>query len=56
MAKVIQIIEDNGITGVRYGTVEIPETPTTIKQAQKQFEKIQSAKTHKVRSERTKKK
>ena len=26
MAKVIGIIEDNSITGVKYGTVEIPDT------------------------------
>lgn len=31
MVKVIKIIEDNGITGVRYGTVEVPQTPVENK-------------------------
>lgn len=30
MVKVIGIVEDNAITGVRYGTIDIPETPTAI--------------------------
>lgn len=56
MAKVITVIEDNSITGVRYGTVDVPETPTNIKCAQKQFAKISAQKTRKIRSERTKQK
>ena len=36
MAKVVTIIEDNSITGVRYGTVEVPETPVDIKRAYQQ--------------------
>ena len=27
MTKIIGIIEDNGITGVKYGVVEFPDTP-----------------------------
>ena len=30
MVKVIGIVEDNAITGVRYGTIDMPETPTVI--------------------------
>lgn len=30
MVKVIGIVEDNAITGVRYGTIDMPETPTAI--------------------------
>lgn len=39
MAKVIQIVENNHITGVVYGTVEIPEiqNQTSHKRAQKNF-------------------
>lgn len=56
MVKVIKIIEDNSITGIRYGTVEVPETPTQINRAQQAFKKAQSIKATKMRSERTKKK
>ena len=56
MAKVIGIIEDNAITGVKYGTVEVPQTPIEIKRAHEQFKKVRSARTAKVRGERTKKK
>ena len=56
MVKVIQVVEDNSITGVRYGTVEVPETPIEIKRAHEQFKKVRSARTAKVRGERTKKK
>lgn len=58
MVKVIKIIEDNSITGVKYGTVEIPETGTDIKHtnAQKQFAKLRTQKTQKIRNEHTKNK
>lgn len=56
MVKVIKIVEDNSITGVSYGTVEIPGTPLDIKRAQKQFEKVSTQKTRKIRNERTKSK
>lgn len=58
MPKVVTIVEDNPITGVKYGTVDIPETPTKIEHtpvhAQKMFQKAKSAHTNKIRSERTK--
>lgn len=39
MAKVIQIVENNHITGIVYGTVEIPEiqNQTSQKRAQTSF-------------------
>ena len=56
MTKIVTIVEDNPITGVKYGTVEIPETPIEIKRAHDTFKKTQRAHTAKVRGERTKKK
>ena len=56
MPKVVTIIEDNAITGVKYGTVEIPETLTEIKHASERFQKTRTARTTKIRAERTKKK
>lgn len=56
MAKVVTIIEDNSITGVRYGTVEVPQTPVDIKRAYKQAERIKTQQKRKIRSERTKNK
>lgn len=56
MAKIITIVENDAVTGVRYGTVEIPEQSSNIKRAQKQFEKISAQKNRKIRSENTKRK
>lgn len=56
MVKVIKIVEDNSITGIKYGTVEMPETPIEKKRAHDTFKKVQRAHTAKVRGERTKKK
>ena len=56
MVKVVKIVEDNSITGVRYGTVEVPETPIEIKRANERFVKTRAARTAKMRGERTKKK
>ena len=58
MVKVIKIVEDNSITGVKYGTVEIAETPLEIKRAHAQdtYKKAHKAFTAKIRGERTKKK
>lgn len=56
MVKVIGIIENNSVTGVQYGEIEVPETSTKIKHAQKQYAKICAKKSQKVRSERTKSK
>lgn len=56
MVKVVGIVENDFITGVKYGTVEVPETPIEIKRAHEQFKKTRAARTAKVRGERTKKK
>ena len=56
MPKIVTIIEDNAITGVKYGTVEIPETPIEIKSASERFQKTRTARTTKIRGERTKNK
>ncbi len=57
MVKVIKIIEDNGITGVRYGTVEVPQTPVENKRtAIERFKKTRATCAAKIRGERTKKK
>ena len=39
MTKVVAIVEDNPITGVKYGTVELHETPIEIKRAHDTFKK-----------------
>lgn len=39
MVKVVGIVENDSITGVKYGTVEVPETPIEIKHAREQFKK-----------------
>ncbi|MDW2975202.1 MAG: hypothetical protein R8M70_04125 [Alphaproteobacteria bacterium] len=54
MAEVVTIIEDNPITGVKYGTVEIPETTIEIKSASERFQKTRTASTTKIRGEHTK--
>ena len=56
MAKIIGIIENNSVTGVRYGTIEIPEPSTNIKRTYKQVEAIRTQQKRKIRSEHTKKK
>ncbi len=56
MAKIISIVKNDSITGVQYGTVDIPNTVTTIKYAKEAFKKAQSARTKKTRNERTKSK
>ncbi len=54
--KVIKIIEDNAITGVRYGAVEVQETPIkNTAHAKKTYATAQAIKA-KRRSERTKQK
>lgn len=60
MVKVIAIIENNHVTGVKYGTVEVADNTPTIENAKSAYDsarvKIQSARTKKIRSERTKNK
>ena len=60
MVKVIKIVEDNAITGVKYGTVEIPETALDLESAKSEYDsaraKIRAARNKKIRAERTKNK
>lgn len=53
MPKIVTIIEDNAITGVKYGTVEIDDNTSTIENAKSAFDsaraKIQSTHTKKIR-------
>ena len=56
MTKVVTIVENDPITGVKYGTVELNEKPIKIQRAHDTFKKAQRAHTAKVRGERTKKK
>lgn len=57
--KVITIVEDNAITGVQYGTVEVPEQGkklSRVARAYKRIQKIQESRAALQRIERTKKK
>ena len=60
MVKVIGIIENDPITGVKYGTIEVDENTTKIEQAKSAYDsavaKVQATRAKKIRSERTKNK
>lgn len=60
MVKVIGIIEDNSITGVKYGTVEVDEYVSNIESAKSAYDsavaKVQTTRAKKIRSEHTKRK
>ena len=60
MVKVIGIIENDAITGVKYGTIEVKESVSEIERAKSTYDtavaKVNVARTKKVRGERTKNK
>ena len=57
MTKVIKIIEDNRITGVVYGTVEIPDTASTAEPKYNQMvAKTTKARMKQLRDSRTRRK
>lgn len=56
IVKVIKMIENDPITGVKYGTVEAPETQTGIKYAHRQYKNARNVYTQKIRNERIKNK
>lgn len=60
MVKVIGIIENDSITGVKYGTIEVDENISEIKRAKSAYDsavaKVQSTRAKKIRSEKTKNK
>lgn len=60
MVKVIGIIENDSITGVKYGTIEVDENISEIKRAKSAYDsavaKVQSTRAKKIRNEKTKNK
>lgn len=60
MVKVIGIIENDSITGVKYGTVEVATPVSEIKRAKSTYDsavaKVQSTRAKKIRNEKTKNK
>ena len=60
MVKVIGIIENDSITGVKYGTIEVKENVSKIEQAKSAYDsavaKVQATRAKKIRGERTKNK
>lgn len=56
MPKVVTIIEDNCITGVRYGTVEISDQESKIKYVHQQAAKKRIQQAQKIRYEQEKRK
>lgn len=47
--KIVTIIEDNPITGIRYGTIEIPEYNNNIKRRIDRYNKFRDALKYKAR-------
>lgn len=60
MVKVIGIIENDPITGVKYGTIEVKENVSKIEQAKSTYDsaaaKVQATRAKKIRGEKTKNK
>ncbi|MBQ2858759.1 MAG: hypothetical protein IJE82_00140 [Alphaproteobacteria bacterium] len=56
MVKVIGITENDPITGVKYGTIEVKENVSKIEQAKSAVAKVQATRAKKIRGERTKNK
>lgn len=60
MVKVIGIVENDSITGVKYGTIEVDEHTSEIERAKSAYDstvaKVKSSQAKKIRSEKTKKK
>ena len=60
MVKVIGIIENDPITGVKYGTIEVKENVSKIEQAKSVYDsaaaKVQATRAKKIRGEKTKNK
>ncbi len=56
--QIIGIVENNLITGVKYGTIDVNETVLAVEQAKTTYDsvvaKIQSNRVKKMRGERTK--
>lgn len=52
--KIVTIVEDNPITGVKYGLKEIPETPVTKMTYKRAQDKIRATRATVLRRENTK--
>ena len=56
--KVVDIVDNNIITGVRYGTIEVhaPEIPHDAARAYARVQRVQAMRSKKIRNEHTKQK
>lgn len=60
MVKIIGIVENDSITGVKYGTIEVATSVSDIERAKSAYDsavsKVQATRAKKIRSEKTKNK
>lgn len=56
--KIVDIVDNNIITGVRYGTIDVhaPEIPRDTARAYARVQRVQATRSKKIRSEHTKQK
>lgn len=56
--KIVDIVDNNIITGVRYGTIDVhvPEIPRDTTRAYACVQRVQAARSKKIRNEHTKQK
>lgn len=56
--KAVTIVENNAITGIRYGTIDIhaPEIKRDAARAYARVQRVQAARAKKIRNEHTKQK
>ncbi len=56
--KIVDIVDNNIITGVRYGTIDVhvPEIPRDTARAYARVQRVQAARSKKIRNEHTKQK
>ncbi len=56
--KAVTIVENNAITGIRYGTIDVhaPEIPRDAARAYARAQRVQATRSKKIRNEHTKQK
>lgn len=56
--KIVDIVDNNIITGVRYGTIDVhaPEIPRDTARAYARVQRVQATRNKKIRKEHTKQK
>lgn len=56
--KIVDIVDNNIITGVRYGTIDVhaPEIPRDAARAYARAQRVQATRNKKIRNEHTKQK